>query len=258
MKWIALALSGFLVLVAVAGCSQKDLLQKFSSPEDQAAAKSYIDFLRAHNFDKIEEALDLSIRTPDIRGTLTQMAELIPNQKPVSIKLVGAQTYVSSDAKTVNTTFEYNFGNKWLLANVAIRNRHGTKTIVGFNVNPIAQSLESQNRFTLADKSPIHYTVLVAAIAAVLITLYSLIVCARTKLPRRKWFWIFFILFGFGKVAVNWTTGKLALAPLSLQLFSASAFASPYGPWSIAVSFPLGAIAFIFYKRTRLARQTED
>ena len=247
-----------LTFVALLGCSQEDLLQKFSSPEDQATAKSYIDRLRAGNFEEIEGSLDPSIRTPNIRDTLTKMAALMPNQEPISIKLVGAQTFQTSDAKTVNTTFEYNFGDKWLLANVAIRDRQGTKTVVGFNVNPMTQSLESQNRFTLTGKSTVQYAVLVAAIAAVLITLFSLIDCVRTKLPRRKWLWVLFILVGFGKVAVNWTTGEWGIAPLSVQLFSASAVAPLYGPWVIAVSLPLGAIAFLFYKRSRLAPKAES
>ena len=234
------------------GCSQEELLQRFSSPEDQATAKSYIDRLRTGDFDEIEKSLDPSIRTPNIRDTLVKMAGLIPNQEPTSVKLVGAQSSRMPDANTVNTTFEYNFGDKWLLANVAVRDRQGTKTIVGFNVNLMTQSLEAQNTFTLAGKSTTHYAVLVAAVAAALVTLYSLVVCARTKLPRRKWLWVLLILVGVGKVAVNWTTGEWGIAPLSVQLFSASAFAPIYGPWTIAVSLPLGAIVFLIYKRSHL------
>jgi hypothetical protein len=247
-----------LALIALIGCSQEELLQKFSTPEDQATARNYIDRLRTRNFEEIENALDPSIRTQNIRDMLVTMAALIPDQEPSSVKIVGAQTFSASDARTVNTTFEYSFGDKWLLANVAVRDRQGTKTIVGFSVNPITQSLEAQNRFTLAGKSSIQYSVLVAAIAAFLFTLYSLVVCARSKMPKRKWLWLLFILVGFGKLAVNWTTGQWGIAPLSLQLFSVSAMAPLYGPWTIAVSLPLGAIMFLFYKRSRLERKAES
>ena len=252
------ALLSVLALLALLGCSQQDLLNKFSSPEDQATAKRYIDRLRAGEFAEIEKALDSGIQTPEIHHTLAKMAALFPNGKPTSIELVGAQIYHSPGVRTVNTTFEYNFGDRWLLANVAVRDRQGTKTVVGFNVNPMRQSLESLNKFALPGKSAIQYAVLVAAIAAALITLYSVVACARTKLPRRKWLWMLFILVGFGKVAVNWTSGEWGTAPLSIQLFSASAFAPPYGPWTIAVSLPLGAIAFLLYRRSRLLRKTES
>jgi hypothetical protein len=158
----------------------------------------------------------------------------------------------------VNTTFEYDFCGKWLLANVAVRDRQGIKTVVGFNVNPMTRSLESQNRFTLTGKTTAQYTVLLAAIAAALVTLCSLIICAKAKLPKRKWVWVLFILVGFGKVAVNWTSGEWGIAPLSVQLFSASAFAPFYGPWTIAASLPIGAIAFLIYWRSRLVAKTES
>jgi hypothetical protein len=243
-----------LALSILMGCSQEQLLQKFSSPEDQATARSYIDRLRARNFDEIEKALDPSVRTPNIREILVKMASLIPNQEPTSVKVVGAQSFSATDAKTVNTTFEYSFGDKWLLASVAVRETQGVRTIVGLNVNPITQSLEAQNRFTLIGKSAVQYSVFIAAIAAVLFSIYSLVVCIRTKFPRRKWLWVLFIVVGFGKLAVNWTTGEWGIAPLSVQLFSASAVAPFYGPWTIAVSLPLGALLFLVLKKPGLER----
>ncbi len=244
-------------LVVLLGCSQQDLLNKFSSPEDQAVAKSYIDRLRAGKYAEIEQALDSDIQTPDSRDTLAKMAALIPSGEPTSMKLVGAQVYHTPGATIVNTTFEFSFGDRWILANVAVRDRHGAKTIVGFNVHPMQQSLESLNRFTLLGKSAIQYAVFVAAIAAVAITIYSVVACAGTKLLRKKWLWMLLILFGFGKIAVNWTTGEWGIAPLTIQLFSATAFAPLYGPWTIAVSLPLGAIAFLLYRRSRFSRKAE-
>jgi hypothetical protein len=244
-------LVSWLVLV---GCSQDDLLQKFSSPGDQAIAKGYIDHLRAGRFEEIEKAADPGIRNPNFRAWLTRMAELVPVREPASVKVVGAQRFHASGTTTVNTTFEYDFGDKWLLANVAIQETNGTKTILALNVKPLPQSLQSLNKFTLVGKGVGQYAVLVAAIAAVLITVYALIICARTTLPRRKWLWIVFILLGFGKIAVDWTTGEWDIAPLAVQLLSASAFAPPYGAWTIAVSVPVGALMFLI-RRKRLVSQ---
>jgi hypothetical protein len=246
------ALLPVFALIVLVACNQEELLQKFSSPEDQAEAKGYIDRLRARQLEEIEKALDPSIRGANIRDTLTRMADLIPNQEPTSIKLVGAHKFQDSTATTVNTTFEYNFGDKWLLVNVAVRQSNGGRTVIGFNVKPMTQSLESQNRFSLAGKSAPHYVVLAAALAAALITLYALVACIQTKPLKRKWLWVIFIVVGFGKLAVNWTTGEWGVAPLSVQVFSASVFVAPYGPWTIAVSVPVGAI--IFLGRSLMAR----
>ena len=246
-------LACLITILLLGACSQESMLQKFSSPQDQATAKGYIDGLRAHDFGAIESAMDPSIRTPNLHGTLETMANLIPAQEPTSIKVVGAQTSYVVGTTTVNTTFEYNFGGKWLLANVAIQEKNGAKTIVGFNIYPRSQSLESENHFSLSGKGTAQYLILAMTIFAVLLTLYSLVICIRTKLPGRKWPWILFILCGFGKVAVNWSTGEWDVYPLSFQLLSAGAFAQFYGPWIVSASIPLGAIFFLRHRRKLLA-----
>lgn len=131
--------------------------------------------------------------------------------------------------------------------------KNGFKTIVGMNILPQPASLEEQNRFTLSGKEAIQYIVLGFGVGSVLLSLYSLIVCIRTKLPRRKWPWILFIIFGFGQLVVNWTTGEWGIVPIAVQLFSFSASAPLYGPWTISTSMPLGAILFLLY-RARLTR----
>jgi hypothetical protein len=248
-----------LVLALLAACDQADVLQKFASVEEQALARSYVEHLRTRDFDYIEKAADPSIRNPALRETLTKMAGMVPSQAPVSVKLVGAHTFRGADSSTLNTTFEYEYENTWLLANVAMQEKGGVKTIVGFNVYPRSGSLEAENRFTLAGKGLAQYLVLAGAIAAALMTIYSLVVCVRTKLPGRKWPWVLFILVGFGKFAVNWTTGEWGITPLSVQLLSASAFAPLYGPWTVAVSLPVGAVLFLVFRgKVRRATPTES
>jgi hypothetical protein len=239
-----------LLFISLVGCSQDALLQKFASAEDQAIAKKYADHLRTGHFAAIEAVADPSINSPGLHGILEQMAALIPDGEPTSAKLVGASTMHGADGTTKNLTFEYQFGDRWLLLNVATHQKgEQPLTIVGLNVYPRAQSLEEQNRFELAGKTPLQYLIFVLVILVPLVTLYALIRCARTKMAGRKWPWIVFILLGVGKVAVNWTTGEWGFMPLAVQLFSASAIASFNGPWELAVSLPLGAFVFLFRRR---------
>jgi hypothetical protein len=238
-----------LLALLVAGCSQDELQQKFASAEDQKTAKTYIDHLRAGRFSEIEAVAAPTIRSAGLRDTLEQMSDLMPDGEPTSIKLVGAYTMNGPDGVTKNITFEYDFAGKWFLLNVATHQKSDALTIVGFNVNPQPKSLQAQNRFELAGKTPIHYTVLTLAVLFPVFTLYVLILCARTKMVGRKWPWILFILLGIGKLAVNWTTGEWQLMPLAVQLFSGSVVSMPYGPTILAVSLPLGAAIFLFKRR---------
>jgi hypothetical protein len=95
-----------------------------------------------------------------------------------------------------------------LLANVATEKKEGGMTIIGFNITPSSDSLENINRFTLNCKSPLQYFTLLFAVVIPLSILYSLVKCAGTKIEKRKWLWIAFILFGIGQFALNWTTGQ--------------------------------------------------
>jgi hypothetical protein len=233
----------------LAACSKEAMMQKFASPEEQATAKAYIDQLRHHELGEIEKAADASISGPSLDSTLNAMAALIPADPPVSVQLVGAQRFSSGSAgTTVNLTFEYRFPAQYVVANVATKVKDGQRSIVGFHVYPESESLESRNKFTWSGKSALQYGVLAYAIVVALFTLVVLVVCARTKIKRRKWLWILFILFGFGKLSVNWTTGQWGAMILYAQLFSAGAQADFSGPWVISASLPLGAAFFLFHR----------
>jgi hypothetical protein len=237
------------LLLLTGACSQANVLEKFASPQDQALAKSYIDQLRQHHYEDIESAMDPSLAGPSLHATLVGMANLFPKEEPTSLTLVGAQQMHISDSSTVNLTFEYGFGGKWVVTNVAVRRQGKSTTIVGFHVAPQPASLEQQNKFTLRGKSPLQYCILFLTIILPLCTLYALVICLKTKFRGRKWPWVLLILFGVGKFWVNWTTGQWGFASLSAQLFSASAIAPLYGPWTLAISLPLGAILFFLRRK---------
>lgn len=244
-----LAAAGTLATLLAAACSKQDLIQKFASAQDQTVAKQYMDELRKGAFNDIEAQVDPSLKSPTLPATLQQMAALIPREAPESVKLVGAQTVHASGRTTRSLTFEYGFHDTWVLLSVTTQDVSGHTSLTGLHVQRLAQSLEEQNRFTLVGKSPLQYTILVLTVLLPLFTLYALVVCARRKLPGRKWPWILFILFGVCRVAVNWTTGAWAVSPLYIQLFSASAVQPLYGAWTLSVSIPLGAIIFLLRRR---------
>lgn len=248
---IGRCLNWILILGMLAACGQQDILQKIASPAEQATARKYIDELRSLDFGDIEKAIDPTIADGIAGGTLAKMAALIPNGTPTSVQLVGANRFSSeSTGTTLNLTYEYQFGTQYLLANVATKAKNGVLTIVGFRVLPESASLESQNKFNLSGKSALHHGVLGAAIAMAIFTLVVLVVCIRTKIRRRKWLWILFVLFGFGKLSVNWTTGQWGVMVLAAQLFSASARAGFFGPWIVSVSLPVGAVIFLMRRRS--------
>jgi len=243
-----------LTMGVLSACDQASLMAKMAESEDAAIARDYINQIRTGKYDSIEKNLDASVKPPNVHELLVAMGGQFPPQEPISVKLVGAHvSNASMSGKTSSRTnfmYEYQFPDRWLLANVATEKKDGAITIVGFNVAPSSDSLENINRFTLNGKGPLQYFTLLFAVAIPLFILYALVKCVRTKIEKRKWLWILFILFGIGQFAVNWTTGQWGVKLLQVQLFGAGASAPLFGPWTVFVALPVGAVIFLLRRES--------
>lgn len=221
-------------------------MKKLTPAEDESIARRYVDLLRQHGFEQIERDLDASLVDSNLRDTLDKMAGMFPAEDPKSVKVVNVRLFSNQESSTHSLTLEYEFPSKWLLVDMAIQRKGGASTIVGFHVNPIPDSLENLNRFTLIGKSALQYLVLAIAVLWPLFCLYVLVLCIRSKNQKLRWLWAIFILCGVGKLAVNWTSGEWTFTPLAFNIPCSSATAiPPYGPWVVAVFLPLGAILFL-------------
>jgi hypothetical protein len=240
---------GVAFCLVFAGCSQAALMKRFTPPEDEAIARKYVDLLRQEKFEQIDVDLDPSLIDSNLRDTLAKMAGMFPPDSPKSAKVVGAHAFRGPEFSRINITLEYEFPSSWLLVDITTQRKGDVFTIVGFHVNPISDSLENLNKFTLIGKGITQYGVLGMAIFATLCSLYVFVLCLRTKNVKKKWLWAIFILVGVGKLAVNWTTGHWGFQFVTLQIPCGSAAAPLYGPWTVAVSLPLGAILFLLRDR---------
>jgi hypothetical protein len=247
-----LCLAGVASCSFLVGCNQATQIRKFTPPEDESIARSYVNLLMQGKYKQIENALDPNIVDANTPDTLAKMSAMFPAEPPKSMKIVGVNLFHGPEYSESNITLECEFPNKWLLANVDIRRKGSAVTIVGFHVDQMSDSLENVNRFTLRGKDALRYSILAMAILLPLFSLYVLVLCIRTQPVKRKWLWILFILVGVGELAVNWTTGEWHVTPLGLYIPCAHAFASPFGPWTVAVYFPLGAVLFLRERKKRL------
>ena len=203
------------------------MMRKFTPPEAESAARNYISLLRQHKFEQIEKNLDPDIVYPTTDDTLAQMAALFPAQEPLSTKVVGLNVSHGSGFSTTSVTLEYEFPAKWLLANVVTKNTGTTTLVTGLSVNPIADSLENQNRFTPTGKSAMQYAALLLAVFGPLFCLYAFVLCIRTKIEKWKWLWLILTLVGAGALNLNWTTGQASFTLFSIYLLSTAVNAAP-------------------------------
>jgi hypothetical protein len=246
--WRALA-AATVAALAVA-CNPPALLEGFSTSAEARFAEESFAMLAERDFDALTRRMSEELRTEDTRKTLEEMAGLVPGGSRKSKKLVGYQWLDFDGQRQVNVTLEYEY-TSFVLVNVVVWSKGDRPFLLkGMHVQPMEASLEKQNAFGLGGKSLVHYAMLLLAPAVALLVLAALVICIRTRIPRRKWLWVLFVLFGFGQFQLNWTTGQIAFLPVSLQLFSAGAQAAgPYAPWILSVSFPLGAVVFLARRR---------
>jgi len=263
-----------LFVVPLAGCNRDSfmkfvgydrasLLKKYTPQDDEDLARHYVELLRQSQFEQIEDHLDPSIKNAETRDTLTGMHNAIPIGDPISIKAVDASTTRGSEGSTICITLEYEFepqaillngteiSGNWLIAQVVIQTKGGVKTVAGLHVSPTLKSFEEINEFTLADKGISQLVALFLAISVSGFTLYVFVLCIRTKIEKRKWIWLILITIGVFRFTANWTTGEWFFAPLSIQLPPVTGFCTPYGPWMIQITIPLGAIAFLLWGKNR-------
>src|ERR1051326_626331 len=115
---------------------------------------------------------------------------------------------------------------------------------------PIPRAALEANEFRLARKPIGGYVFLLAMGSVVTVSVYAAVVCALVRGLRRKWLWMIFILVGFGKLTMNWTTGALSFMPLAVQLLSASGFQEGFwAPWALSIPRPAGALTFLALKK---------
>jgi hypothetical protein len=228
------------------GCDQAKLMKILTPPDAESSARYYVDLLRQGKFDEIQRDMDPSIVDANLRDTLAKMAAIFPTDDPKSIKVVSVHRSNGKDYSKTEITLEYQFPRKWLLVSFATQNTRNMSGIVKFRVTPIADSLENIHKFTLVGKSAVQYSILMLGVCSQVLSFYALILCIRAKHVKRKWLWMLVVLVGVEKVAVNWETGQLTFGILSINFpFVVLGNHIPYGPWTIGVCIPLGAILFL-------------
>jgi len=242
------------------GCDFKEQLkkqlEKFVPKEADKFARAYIDILREGDFEQAEKLLDPQVVTSKTRSKLQEGANLLKKGELISMEIVGVNIFETKDKSRNSLTYQLQFKDTWLLVIVIVDDISGKQQIYGVNVKTIPKSLEEINAFTLSGKSFRHSIILLIAIGIPVFIICTIVLCVRTKM-KRKWLWIIFMLFGFGRYSFNWTSGQMGFQPLAIQLIPTSVFKHGlYAPWIIYISVPVGALLFILKRRK--IRKTES
>ena len=248
MKRIAIPLAFISIVVLLSGCAQSKKMRQ-RAEQDEVDAKQYVDQLRAGKFDEIEHDADPGIFPVDGHQTLVSMAAMFPAQQPLSVKVVGSETFQEADFYNATITLEYEFPQQWVVVQLSTHEAGDTTWITSFQVQQMRKSLEDATRFTLVGKSALQYTVLFLAVSNVLLSICAFILCLRTRIRRWKWLWLIATLVGVCRFAIDWISGQLTFTPIWISLPPGGGYAATYGPWVLYATIPLGAILFLALRK---------
>jgi hypothetical protein len=136
--------------VLLSGCDQAAVAPYVTAGKNASDARMYAEMLRHRDFDQLEAHLDRTARDSHDRDMYEQLAATFPEGDPRTIKVVGLTVPKSADSSSTDVSLEYEFAGQWVLATVAMHGNEGdVATLVGFRVQPMADSLEHLNRFNL-------------------------------------------------------------------------------------------------------------
>jgi hypothetical protein len=222
------------------------------SPQDVSLVKSYFELLSTGHSEDVEKMLDPTLENTESRSAFQELTATIPRERPRSVKVILVDPHCEEGRCEDGIILEYRYNLERLLFNVVLRKEGGQLSIVGINIRVIPESFMKENEFTLSNKSVAQYSILVLVILIPVFSLWVFGVCVRSRIGKRKLIWAVFILFGIGRLEINWTTGQLGFRLFWIHLLSAGVSAQRFGPWVIAISLPLGAILFLIKYRSQL------
>ena len=233
------------ICISLSGCDEAAMIKRASPLADDPAARKYLDLLIQGKVDEIQKDLDPAIAEPDMRDKLTGVADWLPAEQPISVKVVDSRTTGRPEFKQTEIGYECEFQNAWYLVTMSLVRKPSALTILGLHVSRLPDSLENMHRFTLIGKGPSQYFLLLLTLGSLAISFYAARECIRTRVGPSRWLWLSAILTGVGGLVVNWTTGDFAFQIWSIHVPPLVAGSAVFGPWFIGPSFPLGAFIFL-------------
>jgi hypothetical protein len=229
--------------VLLAGCDQQTLIKKFVPQEESAVAQRYLEDVRTGRFSEILKRVAPQDRA-EFAKVFPALRAAVPHEQPKSVKVVGSRTSHRPDSVVYALTYEYEYSRVWLIEQIILQRDGRDLKVTGMHFTPLADSIEHINRFTLAGKGALHFGFLFAAVSILLFIVWTAVVCWRTRIPKRKWLWMIFVLLGFGSLTLNWTSGEVVYQLIAVVLLGVGYRQEVYGPVLLQIGFPVGAILF--------------
>jgi hypothetical protein len=250
----------FLVAAALAADAPNSRLS-----DDIALTKATISLLAARDNAAVRDRLDPAMgQVSD--DTLRQMTDLIGTNEPASIETIWStetHNFQTGDGNS-RIVLEYGLTGKWVVVDAVVNTKATSKRFYRLFLTANSLPLKELNAFHLFGKGPVQYLFLAGWIAAIVLTVWAMIIAFRRHTGWRKWVLVALMPLGLTPtLAVNWNTAQLwvleavnnpagQVIPIfalryPMALFSHTETLVPY----LYVSAPLIALGYLIWQRVR-------
>jgi len=243
--------AALLLLLGLTGCKIGWLIDR-TAPDAVRESKRYYEELRQSQVDQIIQSFDPRADKDSLRSDIPKVIALVPQQEPLGVETLGGTVECKGTGIcTKLITLEYKYPDRWILFQVTISNGSGHYAISDLAVRPETMPIESMSQFTLRGKGWLNYAILLMALLSTGFTIYTLVLCIRTPIKKRKWLWIILTILGIGEFGIEWSSGEFWHKIFYIILPSGFGFEID-GPF-MYFSMPAGAILFLLL-RSRIRR----
>lgn len=259
-------------LLKLYGSSRESFMQTSTPQRQESLARHMAELLRQGRYNDIVHSLQPDLVGPKTHQSLISMHDMLTDREPVSIKVIDAQKSYEGNAEITDIVLEYEVPSvanaasgsadrmpaRWVFVTVGIRSTNAAPDLISrINTVTSERPIEDINALSFENKGVSQYGAFAIGILLSALNIYAAVGCIRSRTCRHKSLWLLFMLFTVTLASVNWTSGEWSFNTISFKVevppnpanFS---FNSAYGPWILTLGLPIGAIAFLFYRRFRL------
>lgn len=251
MRIILLVLS-----LLLAGCSQDKLNDTLATPQEKAAASSFIVALQSGRLETVKASVEPQLYAETL-AIARQLQPSIPKAANLHLVTVSVHTNSLNGVSQTQKALNYEFGaaSKWAVIQIVLKTAPGSPQVVGWHAAPYDHQPTTGGDFALSGKSVTSYLWLAAMALSTITIVSALILIARTKGIRRRWLWAVGSAVGFGQFTLNWSTGAWSFRPLGFFLLGSAALkTSPFEAWMLSFSLPVVAVIFLLRRKALMAQ----
>ncbi len=224
-------------------------VEKLLPQELLTEAKTSFSQLQTRNFAPIRASLAPEFINPNLDDNLNRTAALIPNEKPVSIAAMGYKYQKIGDGADARifdeVTLQYRFSHTVLLYTYTRVAEKGVRRISGVTLTNDTLAILQKHKVRLDRMNVTQAATLAVAAGLLLFNGLTLYLSLATRGLRLFWLWAVFILFGFGKIAFDWTALTYGLQWQAFQIPVVTTYQPYYQAFQLKLSLPVGSLLFL-------------